>query len=53
MCNLSEGIAKVAYKKGVHMVRFLILSSCVQNGKITLKEATAYSEMSIEEFTQR
>ena len=34
-------------------VRFLILSSCVQNGKITLKEAAAYSEMSIEEFTQR
>ena len=53
MCNLSEGIAKAAYKKGVHMVRFLILSSCVQDGKITLKEATAYSEMSIEEFTQR
>ena len=53
MCNLSEGIAKVAYKKGVHMVRFLILSSCVQDGKITIKEAAAYSEMSIEEFTQR
>lgn len=53
MCNLSEGIEKVAYKEGFQIGRILILSSCVKKGFITLEEAVEYSEMSVEEFLQK
>ena len=57
MCNLSEGIAKTAYergyKKGLLIGQILTLSSCVQDGYITLEEAAEYSEMSVQEFLQK
>ncbi|MGM9771860.1 MAG: hypothetical protein ACI3YU_04340, partial [Segatella copri] len=53
MCNLSEGIAKAAYEKGVQMGRILTLSSCVQDGYITLERASKLSEMSVQEFLQK
>ena len=57
MCNLSEGIAKTAYergyKKGLLIGQILTLSSCVQDGYITLEEAAEYSEMSVQEFLKK
>ena len=53
MCNLSEGIAKTAYEEGFQIGRILTLSSCVQDGYITLEEAAEHSEMSVEEFLQK
>ena len=49
MCNLSEGIAKYAQKKGM----ILTLADCVQDGFITLEIAAEFSELSVEEFLQK
>lgn len=48
MCNLSEGIAKYAQKKGM----IITLADCVRNGFITLEIAAEFSEQSVEEFLQ-
>lgn len=53
MCNLSEGIAKTAYEEGFQIGRILTLSSCVQDGEITLERAVELSGMSKEEFLQK
>ena len=53
MCNLSEGIAKAGYERGVVKGQILTLSSCVKKGLITLEEAAEYSEMSEKEFLQK
>lgn len=56
-CSLSEekdiaGYERF-YKKGFQIGKVLTLSSCVQNGYITLEEAADYSEMSVQEFLQK
>ena len=53
MCNLSEGIAKAGYERGVVKGQILTLSSCMKKGYITLEETTKYSGMSVEEFLQK
>ena len=53
MCNLSEGIAKAGYERGVVKGQILTLSSCMKKGYITLEETTEYSGMSVEEFLQK
>ena len=50
MCNLSEGIAKAGYERGVVKGQILTLSSCMKKGYITLEETTEYSGMSVEEI---
>ena len=37
MCNLSEGIAKAGYERGVVKGQILTLSSCMKKGYITLE----------------
>ena len=53
MCNLSEGIAKAGYERGVVKGQIHTLSSCMKKGYITLEETTEYSGMSVEEFLQK
>lgn len=57
MCNLSEekdiaGYERF-YKKGLQIGKVLTLSSCVQDGYITLERAVELSGMSEEEFLQK
>ena len=52
-CSLSDGVAKTAYEEGFQIGRILTLSSCVQDGEITLERAVELSGMSKEEFLQK
>ena len=56
-CSLSEekdiaGYERF-YKKGFQIGKVLTLSSCVQDGYISLEKAAELSEMSVEEFLQK